>query len=122
MRLMGTCLVAALAGCGGASVDPGYEAMLRIANAQYVRGPMPDEGGGPSTVSVYSTHNVVRPGMTNLKVSGSVGPLASAVAIGLEGDVGYWIVPSGLPDVQVPELPTFDVRASFSRELPAGGR
>src|SRR6185312_6491982 len=53
-------------------------------------------------------------------LSGALAPSATAAAIGLVGDSGYWIVPAGLPSVAAPAYPTFGVTLSFSPTLAAG--
>jgi hypothetical protein len=53
---------------------------------------------------------------------GALETQATAVAIGLTNDIGYWIVPAKLPDVLAPVFPTFDVALSFSPEMQPGLR
>ena len=113
-------VLSCLVGCGGATTDPGLQAWLRVANAQFTRGAMPEGGSGPAVANVYIGRNVVHGGLTGLKLSGSLAPAGTAVAIGLVGDQGYWVAPAGLPEVEVPDLPAFDTRVSFSREAPDG--
>jgi hypothetical protein len=38
----------------------------------------------------------------------------------LDGDRGYWLLPSGPPDVASPTFPSFHASLSFSRDLPGG--
>jgi hypothetical protein len=45
-----------------------------------------------------------------------------AVAIGLAGDVGYWILRADPPTAAAPSAPTFDTTLSFARSLPTGSR
>ncbi|TKD11938.1 hypothetical protein [Polyangium fumosum] len=106
-----------LVGCGGVSSDPGLFADMRVAPGSYVEGPMPQENGGPGVVAVNLGTNRVRTGQIDKPLRGSLAPEATAVALGLSGDAGYWIVPAGLPDVQSPAFPTFDVSLSFSPDM-----
>src|SRR5205823_3114082 len=55
--------------------------------------------------------NVIFPGAVDRSLTGSaVG--SSAVLIGLDGDIGHWIAPTGLPDTDV--MGAFDFQARFS--------
>jgi hypothetical protein len=45
---------------------------------------------------------------------------ATAAAIRLVGDRGYWIVVAGIPDTETPTEPSLDTRLSFSRALRPG--
>jgi hypothetical protein len=52
--------------------------------------------------------------MQNDPLSGALAPTATAAAIGLQGDVGYWIVAAGVPNVATPNNPSFAAAANFS--------
>lgn len=110
------------AACGGTSSNPGLFADLRVAPGTYVEGTMPGENGGPAVVAVDLATNRARVGQIGKPLRGALGANATAAAIGLTGDSGYWIVPAGLPDVQAPAFPTFDVSLSFSPEMTPGAR
>ncbi|MDC3955429.1 hypothetical protein [Polyangium jinanense] len=109
-----------LSGCGGVPSDPGLFADMRVAPGSYVEGSMPEENGGPGVVAVDLGTNRVRAGQIDKPLRGSLAPEATSVALGLAGDTGYWIVPAGLPDVQSPAFPTFDISLSFSPDMRAG--
>jgi hypothetical protein len=125
---LAACLAAAgssaalLGGCsGGASDDPALGALLRIDGAQFVHGAVPVASpGGPSVASVDLQTTSIWPGETGKALSGALGATATASAIALSGDRGYWIVPAGVPDFSAPALPTFQATASFSAALTAG--
>jgi hypothetical protein len=51
---------------------------------------------------------------------GTLGPTATAVALGLDGDRGYFVVPAGVPDTEAPSEPTFMVALSFARTIAIG--
>lgn len=106
--------------CDGASSDPGFDALLRVEGAQFVAGSPPASGSGPEVVSVDLSSNQIRAGEIGKPLAAALDPSATAAAIGIEGDRGYWIVPAGLPDVQAPAFPTFHVQLSFAQELAAG--
>jgi hypothetical protein len=61
----------------------------------------------------------VSPGVQNLPLSGNVQSGVS-VLVGLEDDVGHWIVPAPIKDALEKDSYQFSTRMSFSPELPAG--
>lgn len=108
------------AGCGGASNDPGLLAWMRVAGGTFVEGPMPKADGGPAVVALDLSSNTAHAGQIDKPLKGALDPAATAAAIGLRGDRGYWIVTAGLPDVQAPGYPTFTAALSFSPDLRSG--
>lgn len=115
--LVGACT---LSGCDAASSDPALDAWLQIAGAQWRPGPLPDDASGPAVVGVQTLRATVQPGAIRERFRGQLGIAARAVAIGLDGDRGSWIVPAAPPDSELPEFPSFDVRAQLSLQLPEG--
>lgn len=95
----------------------GLDADMRIPKGEFVEGPMPPDEGGPEVLTVLLATSTVRPGQRAKPLEGSVGKNATGVAIGLEGDIGYWIVPAELPDVVAPDFPTYNVALDFSQQL-----
>jgi hypothetical protein len=110
----------AIAGCSGVPADAGLAAEMMVSGAQFTAGPMPAASGGPAVVSLDVQSNAAHAGEIDDPLRAALGPTATAAAIGLGGDQGYWIVPAGLPSVTAPGFPTFDVTLSFSLALPAG--
>lgn len=117
----------ALAGSGSAAcgnsvqADTGTDAYMQVGGAQFVRGPMPQgSSAGPSVVQLALIGNDIWPGMQNDPIGGALGATATAAAIGLERDTGYWIVPAGVPDVNTPRDPSFGGSASFSEGIVPG--
>jgi hypothetical protein len=108
-------------GCGGASSESGLIANLRIAGAQFVPGALAADTSGSEPllrqISLLDTN--VFPGQENFPVTGSVED-GSAVLIGLGGDAGYWIVPTTLPDGQLPNNYDFSAQLTFSPLAPMG--
>lgn len=100
----------------------GLGADLRVAQGQFVEGPMPADEGGPEVLTLLLDTSTIRPGQRAKPLSGSLSEEATGVAIGLEGDRGYWILPAGLPDVAAPDFPTFQVGLDFSQDLPLEAR
>jgi hypothetical protein len=116
-------VLASGAGCGGLAGDVGLRADLRVAGAQFVPGDLDaaSPAGGPPVISVFNSLTAVQPGERDKPLTGALGTTASAVALSLRGDRGYWIVVAGPPALDAPDLPTFQATLSFSFDLPIGG-
>jgi hypothetical protein len=100
--------------------DTGLEAVVRVTGAEFYRGAIDTlaDTGGPAVVDVLNSQPVITPGLQNKSISGRLDPGSTAVAIGLAGDVGYWILPADVPDADSPTQPTFHASLSFSPSLP----
>jgi len=110
-----------LAACSGVRADTGSDAYMRLPGAQFVRGPMPDgSANGPSVAQITLVNNNIWAGFDDDPVSGALGPTAMAAAIGLQGDVGYWVVVAGVPSVSTPDDPSFAATAAFSEGIILG--
>ena len=116
-----------LAGAGAAScstgvrADTGADAYMQVPGAQFVRGPMPQgSASGPSVDQVSLVNNNIWAGLENDPIGGAMGPTATAAAIGLQNDVGYWVVVAGPPDVATPTDPSFSANAVFSQGIILG--
>lgn len=117
--LMRNLLVAFLvAGCG-ASNNPGLHDYVRVPGAQFVPGAMPSDTSGPPVTSAGTTSTIVIVGRTT-SMTGLVPRPAQAVAIGRDGDAGYWIVQPGAPDLMLPDQLTFATRLTLSPATPPG--
>ena len=110
----------AMDACGGTTPDRGLDALLHVEDAQFFRGPMPVESQGPSVAAVNLVTNEAHAGSRNKSCSGALAAQATAAAISLEGDRGYWVVGASVPDVQTPGLPSFHTKLSFASSLSAG--
>jgi hypothetical protein len=101
--------------------DPGATAYLRIPGAQFFRGPMPaGSASAPGVASVVLVNTFFHANTVDYPISGALDPGATAAAIGLQGDVGYWVVPAGLPNVATPEDPSYAATATFSAGVVPG--
>lgn len=125
VRLALSALVFALAmgvagGCDGERADEGADASLGVFGATFVRGEMPAESAAVKVQSLELGVNTVRPGSTGTLCAGSVETGATAVALGLAGDRGYFIVPAKKPALQAPESPIFEASLALSGRLPEG--
>jgi hypothetical protein len=115
--------VAGAIGCRTtADADIGLGAQLRALGAQFVSGDidMAAPGDGPAVVSVFNSLTAVQPGEREKPLTGTLAASATAVALGLRGDRGYWIVVAGPPSLDAPDLPTFMATLSFAPTLPLG--
>ena len=121
MRAYAIVLIVA-AGCGPvASPDPGLDAALQVAGAQFVPGAPPAaNAAAPAVQSLQFADASELAGASNRPLLGALDPTATAVALDLEGDRGYWLVPAGTPSADAPTLPTFDVLVAFAPTLPTG--
>ena len=106
--------------CDGIDNDLGLDTELQVYSAQFYREPMPSENGGPG-VRAANIAPRVRAGSVG-RCNGSLEAAATGVAIALEGDTGYWVMPAGLPDVTSPGFPTFSADIAFASKIKGGQR
>lgn len=112
--------VAAL-GCGGMNGDIGLDAALHVAGSQLHPGDLEAIAvTGPPVISVFNSLTTVEPGERDKPLIGTLAPSATAAAIGLRGDRGYFVVVGGPPGLDAPDQPTFAATLSFSPALPSG--
>ena len=105
----------------GVRADAGDDAYLRLPGAQFVRGPMPEGSvSGPAVAQISLVNNNIWAGLSDDPVSGALGPTATAAAVGLRGDVGYWLVVAGVPSIATPSDPSFSAAAAFSEGIVLG--
>jgi hypothetical protein len=109
--------------CSGADPSSGQQALFTIPNAQYIPGAIDTSPRDPAPIvaNVSAAALQLFPGVANKKISGSVGPNSTAVLVGLQGDVGQWVVPVQEPDVNIIGNYTFAFSASFSPLTPPTG-
>jgi hypothetical protein len=112
--------VGLVACASGVRADTGLEALMRVQGAQFFAAAMPADASGPDVAQVKLATNTVFAGYFDKPLSGALAPEATAAAIGLRGDRGYWIVPAGVPGVDAPTFPTFAATLAFSPSLPDG--
>jgi hypothetical protein len=118
-------LLALLTGCQGAQPSTGMDQVMRVRGAQLATGRIGTaKGNAPVQVTApTSGKSQVFPGQQDVLLSGSVGPadasgpLASAVAIGIDGQDSYWILPAPDQDSASPYLMNFRAALTFSPEL-----
>ena len=79
-----------IAGCTGASVDPGYGNALAIDDAQFRPGAFPAATGGPVVASAVSGHQSVAIGTFREELHAIMAPDARAAIVGIAAlPVGY---------------------------------
>lgn len=117
-----SCAIALSSACTSSATDnPGTSAALQIPGAQFYPGPMPSASpSGPGVAAIVVVNSFVRPGEVDYPISGAIAPAGTAAAVALRGDVGYWILPAGLPNVAMPSDPSFAATATFASTLAAG--
>lgn len=87
-----------------------------------MRGAVAPTSAGPQVLALNLSRSAVARGDSALHLSGSLAPSANAVALWLDGDRGFWLLPAGLPDVTIPDALTFAVTAAIARDAPLGPR
>jgi hypothetical protein len=103
------------------SDDEGANAYLRVPGAAFVRGPLPSgSADAPGVASIDLVNSIIHADMIGYPITGALEPRATAAAVGLQGDVGYWIVPAGLPNVATPADPSFAATATFAAGIVPG--
>lgn len=113
----------------------GYEASLRVRGGRYVAGEFPagsdPEAGAPmadastpqpppAVAVVNATSLAVQQGQLGKQFTGSVSYSARTVAVGLEHDRGYWIVPVDAADIDLPPNLAFHATTDFASDLTPG--
>jgi hypothetical protein len=110
-----------LAACtGGASTDPGLGSKIRISGAQYIEGAMPAPTTAVAVTGIDSLDNTIFAGQINKSISGRIAAGGQAVAIGFSDDPGFWIVPAGAADLNMPDQLTWSAKATFAGDLEPG--
>ena len=114
-------LCAIAASCDRTQSDLGLDAALRVTNAQFFREAMPADASGPKLRSV-TVGPTFPAGATRLSCIGEAEHDAKAIAIGFAGDIGYWILPAGVPSASALDSPTFTAEFGISPAAHPGPR
>jgi hypothetical protein len=115
----------AIVGCQGVQPSSGLDKTIRVSGAQLASGRISTaSGSAPVQVTApTSAKSQVFPGQEDVVLSGSVGPadetgpLASAVAIGIDEEDSYWILPARDRDSASPYLMNFRAALTFSPNI-----
>jgi hypothetical protein len=112
-------LLLLLLACSPVQADEGRDAMLQVTGAQFRREAMPPDGAGPriltATLASRERANTIERGC-----SGEAEGPTTAVAFGLAGDVGYWIVRAGVPGNAARTSPTYSISYGISANATPG--
>jgi hypothetical protein len=111
--LLGACV-------SGTQPDTGAASALSVQGGQYFNGPMPAAQNGPAVTDVETRADTVRAGQIGFGVAGRLAQGAHAVALTLQGDPGYWVLPGGLEDLDFPGQVDYSAKLSFAPSLPPG--
>lgn len=102
--LLGLGGLLAAVGCEGAGASPksGIGGLFSVSGAQYIPGelttaPMADA----PTMQTINLNTVLFPGAVGRPLGGS-GNGSSSVLVGMAGDIGHWVLPTGIPDAENP--------------------
>jgi hypothetical protein len=112
---------AAVLACDRTQPDAGLDASLRVTGAQFFREAMPSDTSGPKVISV-TVGSKFSAGATQRSCIGETAHDGTAVAIAIAGDLGYWILPTGLPSASALDAPTFTADLAFSSTMRPGPR
>jgi hypothetical protein len=93
---------------------------VRVAGGQYYAGAMPAATSDIAVTSIESLNNTIWAGQVNKALSGRLAGTGRAIAIGFPDDAGYWIVPAGAADLNMPDELTWSAKVSFADTLAAG--
>jgi hypothetical protein len=108
--------------CGtSAKTDEGTDAYFRIPGAQFYRGAMPAPSpAAPAVASIVLVNSYIYANEIEFPIAGALKPGATAAAVGLARDAGYWIVPAGYPNVATPSDPSYAATGTFSAGILPG--
>jgi hypothetical protein len=114
--------LALLAGCKvGVSADAGLREPLIVEGGQFIPGDLPVSDAGPSGVLVNSLGAVVHAGQAGVALTGDVGPGSYSTLMRFADlGTGYWSVPVGVPDPQMPGSLTWAATLDFGWNIPPG--
>lgn len=117
----GCTLVAAGFACVDEKLDPGTDAILQVEGAQFWRGPLPNESGGPK-VQAATLPGIAVEGRNDFAGAGELDSNATSLAISLAGDLGYWTLQAHVPNFGAPNSPTFNFGFGVAANAPLGNR
>lgn len=119
-RALSLLALGGIACTSGQAADVGSRASLQVRGGAFYAEALPDQADGPRVEAAYLGQTVFPAAFQNKSFNGVLSVDATAAAVALAGDAGYWVVPAGPPPVETPDLPSFDAALSFSASLAAG--
>ena len=108
------------AACSGTRVESGRDALVQVKGGEFHVGAWPTDASGPPVAAVDLARSTLAAGLEGAPFKGALSPGATAAAIALGGDRGYWIVPAGVPDIQNAGYPSFDAAISLAGAMAPG--
>jgi hypothetical protein len=113
-------LLVIFAACDAASPELGRDAAFQVRNAQWSPGSPPDSVGGPDVTSaVYLRPTLLRDGDAQ-RMNGALETGSTGLWIGMDGDIGGWIVPAAAPSADTPDQPSFQIEIAIAADAPLG--
>jgi hypothetical protein len=129
-----------LAGAAGCDVGQGPETgigePIQVSNGQFIPGDLPGSPPSPGDAGPASLDAGVAPlsvlaltfasaqivaGVSGKSFGGDVSDDAVAVGVRIVGEgTGYWVVPAGVPDLQIANAYTFSMSTAFDPNDPPG--
>ena len=119
LLVAGAVLVAAMIACDSTKPDTGLDALLVVSGGQFFREAMPAATDGPSVITLTIDAAEVA-GASDRGAAGEGEPAATAFAVAITGDIGYWVVDAGIPSLAAPNQPTFGINYALSRSIAPG--
>ena len=110
----------ALVGCDAASPDPGLDALLQVAGAQFRPEPFPGDEGGPAAVALTTRHSEIAIGETGEPLRGVLEAGTTGAVIGIDGVDGTWLITAGPADFDTPGQATAKATFGVADAFPAG--
>jgi len=99
--------------------DPGLDAQAILPGAQFYRGSMPAETGGPAVTTAALTRTLlIRGKVTTL--FGNTPVDTGGILVGVPGDVGYWGMIPGARDPLLPGQLAFSSDFAVAEKVPLG--
>jgi hypothetical protein len=102
--------------------DTGLGALLRVEGAQFHAGTMPTEpaSGAMDAPALALGAAPIVPGSRRQGIAGPLPKGATAAAVGLDGDRGYWTVLAGFPAIETPENPSLTADLALAPAIVPG--
>jgi hypothetical protein len=116
----GLLLAFTCASCASVQADTGSDALFRVEAGVFRRGETPESDGGPAVLGAYLALPRLTVGEQENYLDGVVEPDATAVVLGLSGDLGTWQVPVTIPPPEAPMSLGFAATFSLSADIEPG--
>jgi len=122
--LAAVCLLAACA--PSYETNPGYDAPIRVASAQYFDTPLPGAApdaamDSPLVTAIVTDTQLVYSGASGLSIQGRVEDGAVAIGLGMPALSNvHWVFPASGSTPEFPGELTWSARVSFDRSVPSG--